>query len=169
MRLGRALGGITLVVVIGGCTSSPSSAPAAPATSVTAGPAASAPAFREPAAYRYVLTRGCDDAAPRGRYRVTVRDGSVATTERLGAAAAAPTSTGDVDLGPVTGTEDEEIEAFTLRELLDMAQTAEDDGGEVSRTLDTTDGHPVEVSINVSEEGPAGAECFTVSDYTVGS
>ena len=163
MRLGWALGGLALVAAIGGCTSDEpkSSAWQTPPAST----AASAPPYTEPAAYTYVLTRGCDSAKPLGRYRVTVRSGAVAGAERLDAAAVAPSSTGDVDLGPVTGDAGEEIEAPTLRELLEMAQTAADDGGEVTKSLDTTDGHPVQVSINVSDQGASGAECFGVSDY----
>ena len=167
MRLGRALGGLALVAAVGGCTSdAPKSSEWATPPASTAG---SAPPFTEPPNYTYVLTRGCDDAKPLGRYRVTVRGGAVTGSQRLGAATASPASTGDVDLGPVTGAAGEEIEAPTLRELLDMAQTAADDGGEVTRSLDSTDGHPVEVRINVSDQGPAGAECFGVSDYTPAS
>ncbi|XVV14775.1 hypothetical protein ACQP2X_10725 [Actinoplanes sp. CA-131856] len=166
MRLVWALGGIALVAAIGGCTSDePKSS-----TFVTPSPSVvtSAPPWTEPANYSYVLTRGCDDAKPLGRYRVTVKSGEVASTERLDASAAAPSSTGEVDLGPVTGDQGEEIDAFTLRQLLDNAQTAADDGGEVTRTF-TPDGLPVKVSINVSEEGPSGAECFGVSDFAAAS
>ncbi len=160
MRLGWALGGIALLTLAGGCTSDPAPAPAPTS-------AKPAPAWTEPATYSYVLTRGCDQAAPLGRYQVKVASGAVSATNRLDATAAKPTSSGDADLGPATGENGEEIEAFTLQELLEMAQTAADDGGEVTRELDTTDGHPVKVTINVSDQGPSGAECFGVSDYQV--
>jgi hypothetical protein len=42
-----------------------------------------------------------------------------------------------------------------------MAQTATDDGGQVTTAYDNTDGHPVKVVINVSGTD----ECFNVSDY----
>jgi hypothetical protein len=166
VRLGWALGGIVLVAAVGGCTSDEpkSSTFVTPSASVVT----SAPPWTEPASYQYVLTRGCDDAKPLGRYRVTVKAGEVTGTERLDAQAVTPSSTGDVDLGPITGNEGEEIDAFTLGDLLDNAQTAADDGGEVTRTY-TPDGRPVKVIINISGEGPSGAECFGVSDYVPAS
>ncbi|GAA0465397.1 hypothetical protein Ade02nite_47880 [Paractinoplanes deccanensis] len=166
MRLGWALGGIVLVAAIGGCTSDEpkSSTFVTPSASVVASP----PPWKEPASYSYVLARGCDDAAPLGRYRVTIKSGQVASTERLDAQAATPSSTGEVDLGPVTGDQGEEIDAFTLGQLLEMAQTAADDGGEVTRTF-SPEGVPVKVMINVSEEGASGAECFGVSEFTPAS
>ena len=36
----------------------------------------------------------------------------------------------------------------------------------MTTTYDTKDGHPLKVVINVSDQGPSGAECFTVADYT---
>jgi hypothetical protein len=50
-----------------------------------------------------------------------------------------------------------------------MAQTATDDGGQVTTTFDGKDGHPVKVVINVSDEGAGGDDCWTVSDYAPGS
>jgi hypothetical protein len=166
VRLGWALGGIALVAAIGGCTSDkPESS-----TFVTPPPSAvtSAPPWTEPANYTYELTRGCDDAKPLGRYRVTVKAGAVTSTERLDAPAAAPSATGEVDLGPVTGEQGEEIDAFTLGQLLANAQTAEEDGGQVTKTF-TAEGLPVKVIINVSDQGESGAECFGVSGFTPAS
>lgn len=168
MRLGWALGGIVLVAVAGGCTSKDSGTPAWTAPSASAGAGGSAAPWSEPASYGYVLTRGCDEAAPLGRYRVSVQNGAVTKSERLDVPQSAPSSTTDVDLGPITGQNGEEIGVPSLRELLEMAQTASDDGGQVT-TVTGADGHPVKVTINVSEEGPAGAECWTVSDYAPAS
>ncbi|WP_433302946.1 hypothetical protein ACQP2F_10630 [Actinoplanes sp. CA-030573] len=172
MRLGLVVGGIALVAVVGGCTSksaSPtwngSSASAAPAPAVASG--GSAPPFSEPASYTYTLIRGCDESSPLGRYQVTVQAGAVTGFERIGSSqqpASAEASAG-VDLGPIAGQDGEEIEVPTLGELREMAQTAADDGGEVSTTYDARDGHPLKVVINVSDEGPSGAECFTVAGY----
>jgi hypothetical protein len=166
-ELGRiALAGIALVAVAGGCTDS--GTPTATASFVAPVAASSAPAWTEPASYHFVLTRGCDAAKPLGRYRVAVRNGAVATTQRLDRAEAEPSSSAAVDLGPATGQDGEEIEVPTLRGLLDLVQTAADDGGEVTETFDATDGHPVKVSFNVSDNASAGdAECFTVSEYAV--
>jgi hypothetical protein len=174
VRLGLAFGGIALVAVVGGCTShaegpswtTPSGS--APAGSAPAAAGGSAPPFTEPASYTFVLTRGCDVASPLGRYKVTVKNGAVATSNRLdtASAAASPSASSDADLGPVTGQDGEEIEVPTLAGLISIAQTASDDGGEVTTTYDTTDGHPLKVVVNVSDAGPSGAECFNVSDYT---
>ena len=160
MRLGLAWAGIALVAVVGGCTSGSGgkSSPPPPST------AASAPPFTEPAAYSYVLTRGCDDAKPLGKYKATVQNGAVVKSERVGGSDPQASASTDVDLGPITGADGEEIEVPTLTELGAMAQTAADDGGQVTRTFDGTDGHPVKVVIDVSE----GPECFSVSDYTPG-
>ncbi|MBM2615448.1 hypothetical protein JIG36_07700 [Actinoplanes sp. LDG1-06] len=146
-----------LVALAAGCTSSdPSPAP-------TASAAGSPPAWTEPGSYSYVLTRGCDDAKPLGRYQVTVAAGAVSATDRLDASSVTPSANSDEDLGPVTGDTGEEIEAFTLKELIEMAQTATDDGAEVSTTYDTSDGHPTRVSIDVGD----GPECWNVADYKV--
>ena len=170
-RIGVTVGGFVLVAVVGGCTSDKEGAtwngasPAASGAAPAAG-AESAPPFTEPASYGFTLTRGCNEASPLGRYKVTVRSGAVSATQRLDSSVqpSAPASS-DVDLGPVTGQDGEEIEVPTLAELRDMAQTATDDGGEVTATYDTKDGHPVKVVINVSDEGPSGAECWAISDY----
>ncbi|MGK5684412.1 hypothetical protein [Actinoplanes sp. URMC 104] len=163
MRLRWAWGGLALMALVGGCTSSPDPEPAAPAAPASAAPA-SPPAWTEPAAYSYVLTRGCDAAAPVGRYEVQVKSGAVAASNRLDATAVQPSGGAEEDLGPATGGTGEEIEAFTLRELLEMAQTAAEDGGEVTKAFDTTDGHPVKVTVDVG----SGPECWSVSDYAAG-
>ncbi|MCU7723386.1 hypothetical protein ODJ79_06655 [Actinoplanes sp. KI2] len=173
MRLGLALSGVAAVALVGGCTAhsgSPtfhgadSTAPSAPAA------AGSAPPFTEPASYTFTLTHGCDDASPLGRYRVAVRSGAVTSSQRIGGSAAPSTATSsDADLGPVNGQNGEEIDVPTLAGLRDMAQTATDDGGQVTTTYDGTDGHPVKVIINVSDEGPSGDDCWSVTDYAPAS
>ncbi|WP_157441181.1 hypothetical protein [Actinoplanes awajinensis] len=172
-RLWSGLGAVTLVGVIAGCSSSsepkftdPATSAAAPASGAPAA-GGSAPAWTEPAAYSYVLTRGCDAAAPLGRYRANVQDGKVTGYARVGASAAAPDASAAVDLGPITGDEGEEIEVPSLGELLAMVQTTSDDGGQATSEYDTTDGHPVKVSINVTDAA-TGAECWAVSDYKIG-
>jgi hypothetical protein len=163
---GLTLSGLALISVVAGCTSGADGKSGAVLVSPSAVAVASAPAWTEPAAYGFVLTRGCDDAKPLGRYQVTVAAGTVTKSDRLDAPEAEPSSSADVDLGPVAGDGEEEIEVPTLGELVDMAQTATDDGGQVSTTVDATDGHPVKTSINVSDDGAASAaECWTVSNY----
>jgi hypothetical protein len=173
VRLGLVLSGVALVALVGGCTAdsgSPtfhngdSAAPSAPAT------VGSAPPFTEPASYAFTLTHGCDDASPLGRYRVAVRAGAVTTAQRVGGSAGpSAAASSDADLGPVNGQNGEEIDVPTLGELRDMAQTATDDGGQVTTTYDGADGHPVKVIINVSDEGPSGDDCWSVADYAPAS
>lgn len=165
VRFERALCALVLVGLAGGCSSSeekPEFNDPAPATSSAASP----PAWSEPAAYSYALAFGCDESAPFGRYQVSVADGAVTKAERVGGQAA-PSATGDVDLGPVTGQEGEEIDVPTLGQLVEMAETATEDGAEVATTFDTADGHPVKVTINVTET-PDGAQCWNISDYRAG-
>ncbi|MET0423941.1 MAG: hypothetical protein ABW046_08710 [Actinoplanes sp.] len=159
------MAGVVLVAAAGGCTSDEKkSSWNAPSGSAPATVAGSAPPWTEPANYGFVLTRGCDDAKPLGKYQVTVKAGAVSGNQRLDASAAPAPSSTDEDLGPVTGQSGEEIETPTLGELVAMAQTATDDGGQVT-TVYAADGHPAKVVINVSEEGPSGAECWSISDY----
>ncbi|MEU4423859.1 hypothetical protein AB0F81_24775 [Actinoplanes sp. NPDC024001] len=171
MRVERALCALVLVGLAGGCSSPEEKKPAftdpAPSSSSAAAPAGAAPAWSEPAAYSYTMAFGCDEGAPFGRYQVSVAGGAVTKSERIGGQAA-PSASAEVDLGPVTGQEGEEIEVPTLGQLVEMAGTATEDGAEVATTFDTTDGHPVKVTINVGET-PAEAQCWTVSDYRAGS
>ena len=144
MRLKLALCGVALVLSVGACTSSPDEPRSA------ASPAASPPAWTEPAKYGFVLERQCSGGPSMGRYRVAVENGKVVTADRIDGKTAAG---------------EEEIEVPSLNGLLDLAQTAADDGGEVSTTRDPADGHPTVVSFNVSDEGADGASCFLISEY----
>ena len=169
MRLERALCAVVLVGLVGGCTSSSSSSssPGGPTFNDPASApstVASAKAWSEPPSYSYVLTRGCDTAAPLGRYQAKVVGGVLTAAERAGGPAVDPSASAAVDLGPVTGQEGEEIEVPTLAELVAMAATATEDGAEVSTAYDATDGHLVKVTINVTDT-EAGAECWSVADY----
>ncbi|MFC4064387.1 hypothetical protein [Actinoplanes subglobosus] len=163
VRVERALCALVLAGLVGGCTSSGDEKPviqepSAPAT------AASAPAWTEPAAYSFTLTRGCE-STPIGEYRAAVKDGVLSTAERVGAVSVVPSSSAEVELGPVTeGQQGEEIDVPTLGELLAMAATAGEDGATVETKFDTADGHPVQVKINV-EDDPAAAECWNVTEF----
>jgi hypothetical protein len=163
VRFGWATGGLALIAAVGGCTSS---ADPKPSPSFVSGVSASAaPHWTEPASYTYVLTRGCDAATPLGRYQVTVKSGEVSESTRVDRPDADPSSSSDVNLGPVTD-DGEEIEVPTLAGLLELAQTAADDGGQITEAFDAKDGHPVKVSFNTSDSGdPTKAECFSVSAY----
>ncbi|GIF12061.1 hypothetical protein [Actinoplanes teichomyceticus] len=172
-RLWPVLGAVGVAGVLTGCTSSPEpeftqpSAPSAPAASGAPAAGGPAPAWSEPVSYSYVLTRGCDPAAPLGRYQATVQGGRVTGYSRIGAPTAAPSASADVELGPITGDEGEEIEVPSLRDLLAMARTTADDGGQATTEFDPADGHLVKVTINVTDD-PNAAECWSVSDYRIG-
>lgn len=164
MRFERALCALVLVgLVAGGCTSAEEGNLADDNKSVAV-PPASAPAWTEPAAYSFTLVRGCDAAAPEGSYQATVIDGVVTAATRAGAPAASPAPSSEADLGPVTGAEGEEIDVPALGQLIEMATTAQEDGAEVATEYDKSDGHPVKVSINVTDSAD-GLECWTVTDY----
>jgi hypothetical protein len=153
VRVGLALCGVALVMAVSGCTSSPAASQAAGASggaSAGIAPGGSAPAWTEPAKYGFVLDRQCGSGPSLGRYRVAVAGGQVVTADRIDGKTAAG---------------EEEIDVPTLGEMLDLAQTAADDGGEVSTTVDPADGHPITVSIDVSGGGAGGHTCFTISDY----
>ena len=55
----------------------------------------------------------------------------------------------------------------TLGELTGLAQTASEDGAKVATEFDHADGHPVKVTINVTDTAD-GAECWIISDYKAG-
>ena len=146
MRYARALCGIALVAALTGCTDDEPAA--APPTFVAP---ASAPAWSEPADYTFVADRQCEGGPSLGRYRVTVAGGEVARAERIDGK---------------TASGEEEIEVPTLGGILDLAQTAADDGGSMTVQADPADGHPVRISFDVSEPGEGGgATCFLISDY----
>jgi hypothetical protein len=176
VRLRLALCGAGLLAVLSACTSTPaatppassaappvssatpaalppgSATPAVPPASSAASevPAVSAPPWTEPARYGFVLDRRCDGGPSMGRYRVSVKNGKVVRADRIDGRTAAG---------------EEEIDVPSLAELLTLAQTAADDGGEVTTKFDATDGHPIAVSFNVSGEGTDGASCFTITEY----
>jgi hypothetical protein len=125
---------------LAGCTSDPEP----PAT------AASAPAWTEPADYTFVVDRQCGDGESLGKYRVTVAGKEVSAVDRIDGR---------------TASGEEEIEVPTLGGLLELAQTAVDDGADATTAFDPADGHPVEVSVNRAEEATGGADCFKISEY----
>ena len=138
--------GLVMLAAVGGCTSSPDTP--APATNVST--AASAPPWTEPADYGFVVDRKCDTGPSLGIYRVAVQDHAVAGVSRIDGK---------------TASGEEEIEVPTLAGLLELAQTAIDDGADATTTFDTADGHPIQISINRAEEATGGADCFIVTEY----
>lgn len=133
-----------LLAATAGCTSEADPVPVESA-------AASAPAWTEPANYTFVVDRKCGDQESLGKYRVSVADRQVAGTERIDGK---------------TASGEEEIEVPTLGGLLELAQTATDDGADAVTKFDAADGHPIEVSLNRAEEATGGADCFLISEYT---
>src|SRR4029453_12854430 len=122
-----ALFAVMLVAVVGGCTVSPDPPP---------GGAALPAGGNEPAQHGVGLGRACAGGPSQGRYRVAVEKGTVVTADRIDGK---------------TAQGEEEIDVPSLQGLLDMAQTAPDDGAQGTTTLDPGDGHPTSVSIDVSD------------------
>jgi hypothetical protein len=139
----RALATVVALLLLAGCTDGARE----PATATTAG---SPPPWVEPASYGFVVDRKCGDGPSEGRYRVTVAGSEVTATERIDGK---------------TAEGEEEIEVPTLGGMLDMAQTAIDDGADATTTYDGADGHPTEVTVNRAEADAGGAVCFVISDY----
>ena len=145
MRYARALCGFALVAALAGCTDGEPAA--APPTFVAP---ASAPAWSEPADYAFVVERQCEGGPALGRYRVTVAAREVTAVERIDGK---------------TASGEEEIEVPSLGGLLELAQTAADDGGAMTVKADPADGHPVAVSFDLSEGGEQAANCFVITEY----
>jgi Family of unknown function (DUF6174) len=150
VRLRLVVGGLVLLGLVSGCTAKSATPAPSAAASASEVAAASAPPWTEPAKYGFVLDRQCNRGPSMGRYRVAVENGQVVKADRIDGR---------------TAEGEEEIEVPSLAQLLDLAQTAADDGGEVTTKFDAADGHPVAVSFNVSDQDADGAACFTVSDY----
>jgi Family of unknown function (DUF6174) len=142
--------GLMVLAAASACTSSPD----APAPSTSVSTAGSPPPWTEPADYGFVLDRKCDSGPSLGLYRVAVQDHAVAGVSRIDGK---------------TASGEEEIEVPTLAGLLELAQTAIDDGADATTVFDTADGHPIQVSINRDEEATGGADCFIVTEYTPAS
>lgn len=141
----RIVAGLAVVAVLAGCTSTADPDPAPTATTV-----ASPPPWTEPDAYGFVLERRCDPAPAEGTYRVTVTGRQVDGVERIDGR---------------TATGEEEIGVPTLGELLELAETAQDDGAQATLAFDPADGHPTAVTIDRSDdEGPDKA-CFLITEY----
>jgi Family of unknown function (DUF6174) len=141
----RALAAVAALLLLAGCTGDAKDEPAPAVT--TAG---SPPPWTEPANYVFVMDRKCGDGPSLGRYRVTVANSEVTATERIDGR---------------TAEGEEEIEVPTLGGMLDLAQTAIDDGADATTKFDGADGHPTEISINRAAEAAGDATCFVISEY----
>ena len=105
--------------------------------------------WSEPQSYSFTLERHCNRGPAMGLYAVTVTGGEVVKADRIGPAASG----------------EEEIDVPSLGDLVEMAETASEDGAEVTAKYDPADGHPLEVTINADAEAVDGASCFTVTNY----
>ncbi|BCJ50884.1 hypothetical protein Asp14428_23590 [Actinoplanes sp. NBRC 14428] len=142
------LAGALLLLLAGGCTSSSPDRNPQPGPSTVASP----PTWTEPSDYTFVLERRCEGKSSLGTYRVTVTNRKVSAADRI-------------DGRKIIG--EEEIEVPTLAGLLQLADTAAEDGGRTSTRADPLDGHPLEVAFDVSETGDnADNTCFHITDYT---
>ena len=83
MRLRLALCAAALLALVGACTSGPSEPAAGPSAAPSEVSAASAPPWREPAKYGFVLERQCNRGPAMGRYQVSVENGEVVQADRI--------------------------------------------------------------------------------------
>ncbi|MEV6637946.1 DUF6174 domain-containing protein [Actinoplanes sp. NPDC051470] len=135
------------LLLLAGCTADEGDPQPSPAT------AGSPPPWTEPANYSFVADRTCDGTTSTGKFRITVAGGEIAKTERTD--------------GKATQGE-EEVEVPTLGGMVELAQTAIDDGADATMSFDPADGHPIAVVVNRAEEENGGATCFKVSEYAPG-
>lgn len=135
------------LLLLAGCTADEGDPQPSPTT------AGSPPPWTEPANYSFVADRTCDGTTSTGKFRITVAGGEIAKTERTD--------------GKATEGE-EEVEVPTLGGMVELAQTAIDDGADATLSYDPADGHPIAVVVNRAEEENGGATCFQVSEYAPG-
>lgn len=154
------IGLIALATIAGatGCSDKPAAAPGP--TGSAAAPAAvpaSAPAWKEPPVYGFVLDSSCGERNLTGRFRVSVGNGRVTRLEGLDEAGKKAAETTESELVP------------TLGQLLEIAQTARDDGADlVQADVDPADGHPSKLQIDPDSTVDADESCYVVSEYAVG-
>jgi hypothetical protein len=146
----RVVCAVALMVLAGGCSSGTEVGPDEPGPSGSRS-AGSPPEWDEPADYSYVVERRCEGKESLGTYRVEVAGGQVSTVTR---------TDGKSDIG------EEEGDLPTLSGLVRLAETAAEDGAEMTVTSDLTDGHPILVAFDVSEGGTNDDNtCFHVTQY----
>lgn len=143
----RLLGVLSvLILLVAGCANRPGDDP---------GAAPPAPAWTEPAAYKFSFESSCGEQALIGRFRVTVVDRAVASTEGLDEAGRRALMLRIANLVP------------TLGGMEQQAEQARADGAEVTVERDPDDGHPVAIRIDPTS-GTDDETCWTITDYTIG-
>lgn len=149
MHFRGVLYGAILLTAAAGC--------AGPAETPAATPASSAPAWTEPANYRFTFESSCGEQALIGRFRVDVANGVVDRTQGLDEAGKRAVMLRIADLVP------------TLGQMVADAEQARADGAhEVAVERDPADGHPVAIRIDQDRNAVDDETCFTISDYTIG-
>jgi hypothetical protein len=115
-----------------------------------------AAAWEEPEDYRFSVASSCGERAFIGDYRVTVRDGKVASAE-----------VSHPDSGQWNPVEPRWLLAIlTLAEMLDEVREAEADGADtVEVVTDPADGHPVEVRVDYAVHAIDDESCYDVTEY----
>ena len=150
MRLRGVLCGAILVVAAAGCANQP-------AGNAGGATAPSAPAWTEPADYKFSFESSCGEQALIGRFRVDVANGVVDRTQGLDEAGKRAVMLRIANLVP------------TLGQMVADAEQARADGAhEVVVERDPADGHPVAIRIDQDRNAVDDETCFTISDYTIG-
>ncbi|WP_371578695.1 DUF6174 domain-containing protein [Streptomyces sp. NBC_01314] len=112
----------------------------------------SAPAWKEPSAYRYTLDSGEGERALIGTFEVTVRDGKAVKTVGL-------------DESGRRVVDQKLIEVPTIAGLLKQAKTAREEGADVVDIEYAKDGRPTSISIDWDENAIDDEEGYTLGDY----
>ncbi|MFJ8945258.1 DUF6174 domain-containing protein [Streptomyces sp. NPDC102395] len=107
-------------------------------------------AWEEPAAYSYTLTVTTQVLA--GTFRVSVRDGAVASAEGLDADSRRQTR-------ELTG------RVPTIGALLEMLRTARSEGADTAQARYAADGHPVRITLDWSENAVDDEALYVISSY----
>ncbi len=153
MHFRGVLYGVILLTAAAGCAGPAATPAGAPATP----PASSAPAWTEPANYRFTFESSCGEQALIGRFRVDVANGVVDRTQGLDEAGKRAVMLRIANLVP------------TLGQMVADAEQARADGAhEVVIERDPADGHPVAIRIDQDRNAVDDETCFTISDYTIG-
>ncbi len=149
MHFRGVLYGVVLLMAAAGC--------AGPAATPAGAPASSAPAWSEPANYRFTFESSCGEQPLIGRFRVNVADGVVDRTQGLDEAGKRAVMLRIANLVPTLG-----------QMVADAEQARADGADEVVIERDPVDGHPVAIRVDQERNAVDDETCYTISDYTIG-
>ena len=115
--------------------------------------ASSIRSWQAPDAYRFTVESSCGERSFIGKFRVLVENGSIAEVEGLDEAGRALIGHG-VEKVP------------TLSELLDEADSAEEEGADVVEVEATDDGRPTDIKIDWETDATDDEACYAITGYS---